>query len=164
MGDEYLLDPMNTKLFPWNDFNRPPRVALLLLGHRDYQNDLGLHFAAQMAELLQAAPCEVLFEPQAFTDAPAAGAAARALLKDEPDGVIVCPGTWLEGDTALAAIREIEHLPFMMWALPMFDWEAGASPRARSWRRARSRARSSAWAIASPSPSGCRSRGRRRCA
>ncbi|MBU0611230.1 MAG: hypothetical protein KKI08_25350 [Armatimonadetes bacterium] len=114
---------MDTKQFPWNEINLPPRVGLLLLGHRDYPNEIGLHFARQAATALREAGCEVLFEPQAHVDAASAEAAARELLKGEPDGVIVCPGTWLEGDTALAAIREIEHLPFMLWGLPMCDWE-----------------------------------------
>lgn len=114
---------MDTKQFPWNGCDRPPRVGLLLLGHRDYQNDIGLHFARQAAERLRAAQCEVLFAERAGVEAEAAGAAARELLRREPDGVIVCPGTWLEGDTALAAIREIEHLPFLLWGLPMCDWE-----------------------------------------
>jgi L-fucose isomerase-like protein len=113
---------MDTKQFPWNELDRPPRVALLLLGHRDYPNAIGLHFARQAADCLRAASCEVLSGPEALTDAPTAGAAARALLRDEPDGVIICPGTWLEGDTALAAIREIEHLPFLLWGLPMCEW------------------------------------------
>ena len=114
---------MDTKQFPWNEMCRPPRIGLLLLGHRDYPNDIGLHFARQAATALREAGCEVLFDAEARVDAASAETAARELLKGEPDGVIVCPGTWLEGDTALAAVREIEHLPFMLWGLPMCDWE-----------------------------------------
>ena len=47
----------------------------------------------------------------------------RALLKQDVEGVIILPGTWLEGDVAMAAIREVEHLPFALWGLPMFDWK-----------------------------------------
>jgi L-fucose isomerase-like protein len=114
---------MKPEQFPWNQLDRPARVGLLVLGHRDYPHEMGLHFARAMAEALERQGIEMLCDPQALTDAPSAGAAARELLKREPDGVIVCPGTWLEGDTALAAIREIEHLPFILWGLPMFDWE-----------------------------------------
>jgi hypothetical protein len=63
---------MDTKQFPWNELDRPPRVALLLLGHRDYPNAIGLHFARQAADCLRAASCEVLSGPEALTDAPTA--------------------------------------------------------------------------------------------
>lgn len=99
------------------------RIGLLLLGHPDYPNHLGRHFAALGVEHLQGQGIEVMWSGEAATDTASAAAAARDLLKQDVDGVIVLPGTWLEGATALAAIREIEHLPFALWGLPMFDWE-----------------------------------------
>jgi len=111
---------METKQFPWNEWQRPPRIALLLLGHRDYPLELALPWAEMAQSALTKAHVHVLFSGRAYTDAVSAGAAARALLKKEPDGFIILPGTWLEGDTALAALREIEPLPFVLWGVPMF--------------------------------------------
>ncbi|MHB8997582.1 MAG: hypothetical protein ACYC63_20240 [Armatimonadota bacterium] len=100
-----------------------PRIGLLLLGHPDYQNDIALHFASQGAELLRQAGLEVVFDPAAHVRPLEAAASARQLLKQDIEGMIILPGTWLEGDVATAAVREIEHLPFALWGLPMFDWE-----------------------------------------
>ena len=101
-----------------------PRLGLLLLGHPDYQNDIGLHFARLGAKGLRESSLEIIFDEQAHVTALDAGAAARALLKQEVEGVLVLPGTWLEGEVATAAIREVEHLPFALWGLPMFDASA----------------------------------------
>lgn len=98
-----------------------PRLGLLLLGHPDYQNDLSLQFARQGVAALHERQVELVFADRACVDPLEAAAAARALLKEDVEGVIVLPGTWLEGQTATAAIREIEHLPFALWGLPMFE-------------------------------------------
>lgn len=98
-----------------------PRLGLLLLGHPDYQNDISLQFARQGAAALRERGVDLVFDEQAHVEPLQAAAAARELLKKEVEGVIVLPGTWLEGQTATAAIREIEHLPFALWGLPMFE-------------------------------------------
>jgi L-fucose isomerase-like protein len=100
-----------------------PRIGLLLLGHPDYENDTALHFASQGVEALRQAGLELVLDQTAHLKPLEAAAAARRLLKQDVEGVIIVPGTWLEGDVATAAIREIEHLPFALWGLPMFEWE-----------------------------------------
>lgn len=100
-----------------------PRLGLLLLGHPDYQNDIGLHFAQLGAQALRESGLELIFDECAHVTALDAAAAARALLRQEVEGVLVLAGTWLEGDVATAALREVEHLPFALWGLPMFDRE-----------------------------------------
>lgn len=99
----------------------PPRLALLTIGHPDYPNAVGEAHAQAAAGVLVSAGAEVLGAPQALTDPLAAGAAAREVLKQEPDGVLLLLGTWIECATATAAIREIEHLPFAVWAFPMYE-------------------------------------------
>ncbi|MGE5530585.1 MAG: hypothetical protein ACM3VW_00540 [Bacteroidota bacterium] len=98
-----------------------PRIGLLLLGHPDYQNDIALHFASQGVEALRQGGLEAVFDQTAHVKPLEAAAAARQLLRQDVEGVIILPGTWLEGDVATAAIREIEHLPFALWGLPMFE-------------------------------------------
>jgi len=101
----------------------PPKIGLLLIGHPDYQNDLGLQFAQEAVKALQARGVEVLFEPVALTRPLPAREAAIRLAAQDPDGVITFLGTWIECPTALQAIREIEHLPFGVWGFGMFPWQ-----------------------------------------
>lgn len=47
-------------------------------------------------------------------------AAGLDLASRNLDGVILFLGSWMECSTALAVIREIEHLPMLLWGFPMF--------------------------------------------
>lgn len=120
---EYLLDVSGRQQFLRMVATMKPRVGLLLLGHNDYPNDLGLRFAQEGARALGQRGLEVVFDGQAHTRPRPAAAAALSLLDARVEGTIVLPGTWLEGETATAAIREVEHLPFALWGLPMFELE-----------------------------------------
>lgn len=117
------MDACTGHQFQWMVKKMKPRLGLLLLGHPDYQNDLSLQFARQGAAALRERQVDIIFDEQAHVEPLEAAAAARELLKQDLEGVIVLPGTWLEGQTATAAIREIEHLPFALWGLPMFERE-----------------------------------------
>ncbi|MEN6400444.1 MAG: hypothetical protein ABFD94_00730, partial [Armatimonadia bacterium] len=71
------------------------RIGLLLLGHTVYPNDLGQHFARLCTAALNERNVEVI-PTEPATDAPAAAEAAKELLKHDPEGIVVLPGTWLE--------------------------------------------------------------------
>jgi L-fucose isomerase-like protein len=101
----------------------PARIGFLAIGHPDYQNNIGVHFAGQAVARLREAGMDVVFDENAHTGAIEAGAAARELIKQDIDGVILWLGTWIECSTASAAIREFEHLPFAIWGFNMFQWE-----------------------------------------
>ena len=100
-----------------------PRIGFIIIGHHDYQNDIGEHFAKQAADALKQRGIDVVFDPVAHTEPIGAGKAARELIKQDLDGVIAFLGTWIECSTATAAIREFEHLPFAVWGFNMFPWE-----------------------------------------
>ena len=100
-----------------------PRIGFIIIGHPDYQNDIGEHFAKQAADALKQRGIDVVFDPVAHTEPIGAGKAARELIKQDLDGVIAFLGTWIECSTATAAIREFEHLPFAVWGFNMFPWE-----------------------------------------
>ncbi|MFP3902777.1 MAG: hypothetical protein ACLFWB_00915 [Armatimonadota bacterium] len=100
-----------------------PRIGFVIIGHPDYQNDIGKHFADQAISALEERDIEIVCDGEAHTGAVEAGHAARELLKQDLDGVIVFLGTWIECSTATAAIREFEHLPFAVWGFNMFQWE-----------------------------------------
>jgi len=100
-----------------------PRIGFIIIGHADYQNDIGLHFATRAVEQLRGRGIDVVLDTTPHTAAIDAGEAARELIKRDCDGVIAFLGTWIECSTALAAIREFEHLPFAIWGFNMFEWE-----------------------------------------
>ncbi len=101
----------------------PPKIGVLLIGHPDYPNDIGVEFAREAVGALEARDVQVLFEPVALTRPLEARAAGIGLAAQDPDGVIVFLGTWIECPTALQAIREVEHLPFAVWGYGMFPRE-----------------------------------------
>lgn len=100
-----------------------PVIAMMVVGHRDYQNHVGEFMAEQSAEQLTGVKVR-LFRDTA-TDPEEARRIARSLLREYPDGVILYVGTWIEAPTAWAAIQEFRHLPFAIWGFPMVDGPAG---------------------------------------
>lgn len=98
-----------------------PRIAVLMVGHPDYPTSVGAAFGRQMRETLAAAGVDIVWHGEPVVDYLGAAQAAREVLRTEPEGVILFLATWIECSTALAAIRELEHLPFALWAIPMFE-------------------------------------------
>ncbi len=98
-----------------------PQVGFLTLGHRDYPNEVGERMADQAVEQLIEAGIEIhraaspALEPWQAVDA------ARELLDARVDGIVLFLDTWLEAPVAVAAIRELEHLPLLVWGFPMFE-------------------------------------------
>lgn len=100
-----------------------PRIALLTVGHPDYPTEVGAEFGRQMRETLVAAGVEIVWDGEPVVDYLGAAKAAREALRADPEGIILFLATWIECSTALAAIREVEHLPLSLWAIPMFERE-----------------------------------------
>jgi len=99
----------------------PPTIALLTIGHPDYQNEVGEAMAAAVARNLDARGVRVLHRSGSVLQPRAAVEAAVELLGQDPDGVIICLGTWIEAPVAIAAVRELEHLPLAVWGFPMYE-------------------------------------------
>ena len=87
--------------------SRKPKVGLLLLGHRDYSNDVGLGMANKLTRGMGAKGLEVLFEKQALTDHAAARGGALKLLGEDLTAVVVLMGTWTSPEVALAGLVEL---------------------------------------------------------
>jgi len=100
-----------------------PKVGFIVIGHPDYQNDIGLQFARDAVDGLTQRGIEVIFKPTSHTRPVSAREAAIELAGQDLDGVIVFLATWIECPTAVQAIREIEHLPFAVWGFNMFPWQ-----------------------------------------
>jgi L-fucose isomerase-like protein len=99
----------------------PPRIGLLVVGHPDYPNDIGLSFAAVAADELRRRGVEVTAPQEATLDPIRARDRGAELAGAGLDGVIVWLGTWIEASTAVAAIREFEHLPLALWGFNMYE-------------------------------------------
>jgi len=100
-----------------------PRIGIINIGHPDYPNEIGQQFAQQAAEKLRSRGVIAIIDDQACTDPIAAARRGQQMLEERLDGVIVWLGTWIEASTAIAAIREFEHLPFAIWGFSMFEQE-----------------------------------------
>ena len=50
---------------------------------------------------------------------------AKNVLNQDVDGVILFLGCWAQCDEVMAVVREIEHLPFLIWGVPLFLNEKG---------------------------------------
>ena len=100
-----------------------PRIGLINIGHPDYPNDIGVALALQAVEALGHRGIEIVWDGAVCTDPLTACERGREMCGRRLDGAIVWLGTWIECSTAVAAIREIEHLPFAIWGFNMLEVE-----------------------------------------
>lgn len=97
-----------------------PRIAMLVVGHRDYPAAIGKAFADQVLGGLAARGLEVQLVGEPVITRGQAIATAEEVLAARPDGVIVFLATWIECPVAMAAIRELEALPLALWGFGQF--------------------------------------------
>ena len=102
------------------------RIAVLVIGHPDYPQARGLQAAEGMAAWLRQQGVEVDVAPEPVVTHDRAAAAAREIARGLYDGVVYLMASWLECPTAVAAIRELEHLPFALWGFGQY--EEGGKP------------------------------------
>ncbi|HPJ22383.1 MAG TPA: hypothetical protein PLP30_05360 [Clostridia bacterium] len=99
------------------------KTGFLAVGHRDYTNEVAFKKTAEAVAALINAGIDVVFDGAVHTDIKDAAAAAAGLLKEKTSSVIIFPSTWVECPVAMATITEIEHIPFALWGMGMFDHE-----------------------------------------
>lgn len=97
-----------------------PRIAILLFGHPDYPNEVGMRMARVAGERLRQAGCEIVAESRPILTRGEGFAAADEIRRANPDGIVCFLGTWIECPVAMAAIRELEGIPFAVWGFPQF--------------------------------------------
>lgn len=100
-----------------------PRTAMVVIGHRDYPNEVGLAFAEQAAVALRGRGLDLQRIGQPCRTRAEAVALADAVRQTHPDGVLIFLGTWIECPVAIALIREIESIPFALWGFGQFYHE-----------------------------------------
>lgn len=96
------------------------RIGFLTVGHYDYVNEAAKNMAEQAVDKLRKQGIDVIYQKEIAVNPESARKKARNLIKEDVEGVIIFLGTWIECPVAMAAVREIEHLPFALWGFPMF--------------------------------------------
>jgi len=110
-----------------------PKIAFLVIGHRDYQYDLGIRFAKYTVKRLKENGMDIVFCDRSLNEMIDAQNEAKKIVREDIDGVIIFLGTWVECSTAMAVIRMIEHLPFLVWGFPMFVNKEGIKDQTGSF-------------------------------
>ena len=96
-------------------------IAFLPIGHPDYVTDgTAVRFADTAAKALMRRGVNLIKTDSIAVTIPDAREKALALLREDVDGVILFPASWVECSVALAAVRELEHLPICLWSFPMW--------------------------------------------
>lgn len=98
-----------------------PKMGLLLFGHPDYPNDVGIRMAKNLMQGMEEKGLKVVFQNQALTESIAARQAALNLLGKDVAGVVALMGTWTSPAVNLAALVELFHLPLAIWGFGMYE-------------------------------------------
>ena len=97
-----------------------PKIGFLVIGHKDYVNELSHSFTLKALDSLRHKNIDIVFKDKTLTDLISAQEEAKKISRLDLDGVIIFLETWIECSVAMAAIRMIEHLPFLIWGFPMY--------------------------------------------
>ena len=97
-----------------------PRIGFLVIGHKDYSSEISFKFAEEAVKNLRVRGIDLVFYRKSLTDMITAQNEAKKMAKEDIDGIIIFLETWIECSTAMAVIRMIEHIPFLVWGFPMF--------------------------------------------
>jgi len=101
--------------------NQKPKIGLLLFGHPDYPNDVGLRMAGTLIRGMKHRGLEVLFNQQALTDHEASRQAALRIVGEDVTAVVALMGTWTNPAVSLSALVEVGHLPLAIWGFGMYE-------------------------------------------
>ncbi len=102
-----------------------PKIGFLTIGQKDYISEASFKFAEEGVKKIRNEGIEVVFYRKSLTDMVTAQNEAKKIIKEDTDGIIIFLETWIECPVAMAAIRMIEHLPFLIWGFQMFTDEKG---------------------------------------
>ncbi|MCL5985604.1 MAG: hypothetical protein M1371_03460 [Actinobacteria bacterium] len=101
------------------------RAGFLVLGHPDYQNDIGLDMAVKGVEGLKKLNNDIVFVKESILDPITSGKKAIDLLGMDLDCLILFMGTWVESPVTISVIKELSHIPLLIWGFPMFKNDKG---------------------------------------
>ncbi|MBN1622765.1 MAG: hypothetical protein JXN10_07570 [Clostridia bacterium] len=99
------------------------KTGFLAVGHGDYVSEMARAKTLEAVRALVDAGIDIVYDGKIHTDIHEAGKASSELLKGRTSSVIIFPATWVECPVVMAAVTEIEHIPFALWGMGMFDHE-----------------------------------------
>lgn len=96
------------------------KIGFVTVGHKDYINETSAAMARNAIKSLETSGISIYHVELPAVDTISAQEAAKELLRQDVDGIVIFLGTWVECSVAIAVVREIEHLPMCLWGFPMF--------------------------------------------
>lgn len=102
------------------------KVAFFNVAHPDYYNffdNLCVKLADEAISNLRKKNWEIIGSSKPILSEKDALKAAVEISKEQVDSFIIFVGTWIECSVPMVIIRELEHLPFVIWGFPMMDIE-----------------------------------------
>lgn len=95
-------------------------IGFVNVCHPDYVNKAVSDMAVKARDALSAKAVEIYAIEAPVIDHTSAEAAGKELVRAGVDGVVIFLGSWIECSTAMALVREVEHLPMCLWGFGMF--------------------------------------------
>jgi len=99
------------------------KIGFVKIGHEDYLSDLSKSMEMHALKQLDDGKIETVCIDIPVTDTQQGVLTGIKLSGADVDGVILYLSTWVECSVVISVIREIEHLPMLLWGFPMFESE-----------------------------------------
>ena len=99
------------------------KTGFIAVGHSDYISDMALEKTKEAVSRLKDVGVETVFDGDIHTDIKSASATAATMLCEQISSIIIFSSTWVECPVVMAAVTEIEHIPFAIWGMGMFDYD-----------------------------------------
>jgi L-fucose isomerase-like protein len=99
---------------------RKPKIGIVNLCHEDYIDEEVRRLGSEAVSALQARGADIV-TAQPIGSAKQALDVGINMCAEDLDGIVLFLGSWTECATAMAFLREIEHLPLCLWGVPMFE-------------------------------------------
>lgn len=95
------------------------RIGFVTVSHPDYVNGVVNEVNDLTCKLLIDRGIELYRVRKLICSSKEAQLAGKDLLKADVDALILLLGSWIECPVAMSIIREVEHLPILIWGFPM---------------------------------------------
>lgn len=102
------------------------RVGFFNIAHYDYYeylDNVSVRLAGEAIDSLQKSHNTVIGSEKPILDEKEALNQAIKMLGEDIDCCIIFISTWVECSVPMVIIKELKHLPIIIWGFPMIDWK-----------------------------------------
>ncbi len=99
------------------------KIGIVNLCHKDYADETVQGLFEGVRDAVRRQDITLVEAPQCVWSFEQGIEAGISLSAKDLDGVILFLGSWIECSAAMALVREVEHLPLLLWGVPMFAHE-----------------------------------------